>query len=62
MTLCVVGWQVEGLLTTIKDKLVDSNPFAVASADSADPEKRKLFATFIQRIEQVCVVSVLYAC
>lgn len=42
---------MEGLLNQIRDKLIESNPFAVAAADSADPERREAFRLFISRLE-----------
>jgi hypothetical protein len=51
---CVYNrWQVEGLLALIRDRLIESNPFAVAAGDSADPERREMFSTFMSKLDQV---------
>jgi hypothetical protein len=47
--------QVEGLMTMIKDKLLETNPFAVAAGDGADPARSLLFNSFMDKLDAVRV-------
>ena len=45
--------QVEGLLNLIKDRLLETNPFAVAAGDGADPARSILFREFMDKMDDM---------